>query len=216
MPQKHESLQIQNVLHVPEANKRLFSLIATGQRGSVSQTMKQGTTVSQNGTPFIIGTPKSENLHSFDMILAKNLSKVPRVIIATLSDYTLWHRRMRHAHQHIIKHLGKNTDGGPNQTTEAPQGTCEGCEMGKSKRLPFPLSRYRAARPLDLVHSNLDEMPVLSIGGYKYTATYLDNRSSFGVMFYLKHKNKEFAAFKAYKACAKRQLGTTLKCKRTD
>ena len=59
-------------------------------------------------------------------------------------------------------------------------------------------------------------MPVLSISGYKYTATYLDNHFSFKVIFFLKHKNEEFAAFQAYKAWAKRQLGTTLKCKRTD
>ena len=130
-----------------------------------------------------------------------------------LSDYTLWHRRMGHAHQHVIKYLGKNTEGGPNQTTEAPHEACEGCEKGKSKRLPLPSSRSRASRPLDLVHSDLDEMPVLSIGGYKYTATYLDDHSSFGVMFYLKHKNEEFTAFKTYKAWAKRQLGTKLKCK---
>ena len=69
--------------------------------------MKEGTTVTQNGTPFIIGTSKSGKLHSFDMVLAKNPSTVPRVIIAMLSDYTLWHRRMGHAHQHIIKHLRK-------------------------------------------------------------------------------------------------------------
>ena len=123
---------------------------------------------------------------------------------------------MGHAHQHIIKHLRKNTEGGPHHTTEALHRACEGCEKGKSKRLPFPSLRSRASRPLDLVHSDLDEMPVLSIGRYKYTATYLDNHSSFGVMFYLKHKNEEFTAFKTYKACAKRQLSTKLKCKRTD
>ena len=81
-----------------------------------------------------------------------------------------------------------NTEGGPHQTTEAPHGACEGCEKGKSKRLPFPTSWSRAKRPLDLVHSNLDEMPVLSIGRYKYTTTFLDDYSSFGVMFYLKKK----------------------------
>ena len=116
----------------------------------------------------------------------------------------------------MIKHLDKNTTGGPHQITEAPHGACEGWKMGKSKRLPFPLSRSKASKPLDLVHSDLDEMPVLSIGGYKYTATYLDDYSSVGVMFYLKHKNEEFAAFKTYKVWAERQLGTTLKCKRTD
>ena len=140
--------------------------------------------VSQNGTPFIISTPKSGKLHSFNMIHGKNQSKVPRAIIATLSDYTLWHRRMGHAHQHVIKHLRKNMEGGPHQTTKVPHGACEGCEKGKSKRLPFPTSRSWASCPLDLVHSDLDEMPVLSIGRYKYTATYLDNHSSFGVMFY--------------------------------
>ena len=123
---------------------------------------------------------------------------------------------MGHAHQHVIKHLGKNTNGGPHQTTQAPHGVCEGCEMGKSKRLPFPSPRSRASKPLDLVHSDLDEMPVLSIGGYKYTTTFLDNHSLFGVIFYLKHKNEEFAAFKTYKAWAEQQLSTTLKCKRTD
>ena len=138
IPNGNESLQIQNMLYSPEANKWLFSLIAMGQHGSMSQTTKEGTTVSQNGTPFIISTPKSGKLHCFDMVLAKNQSEVPRAIIATLSDYTLWHRRMGHAHQHVIKHLRKNMEGGPHQTTKVPHGACEGCEKGKSKRLPFP------------------------------------------------------------------------------
>ena len=152
----------------------------------MSTTMNKGTTISLNGAPYIVGCPKSGRLHSFNMELVKNKNKVPKAIIATLSDYTLWHRRMGHANQRVIKHLGKNTVGGPNQTTDVPQGACEGCEKGKSKRLPFPPSKSRATRPLDLVHSDLDEMPVLSMGGYKYTATYLDDYSSFGVMFYLK------------------------------
>ena len=71
MPNSNKSLQIRNMLYVPEVNKGLFSLIATRQHGSMSQTTKEGTMVSQNGTPFIIGTPKSGKLHSFDIILAK-------------------------------------------------------------------------------------------------------------------------------------------------
>ena len=133
------SLQIWNMLYVPEANKWLFSLISTRQCGSVSQTMKEGTIVSHNGTPFIIGTPKSGKLHFFDMVLVKNWNEVPRAFIAMLSDYTLWHRRMEHTHQCIIKHLRKNMEGGPYQITEVPLGACEGCKKGKSKRLPSQL-----------------------------------------------------------------------------
>ena len=63
MPNKMASLQIQNVLYIPQANKQLFSLIATGQHGSMSQTMSKGTTVSKNRTPYIVGLPKSGKLH---------------------------------------------------------------------------------------------------------------------------------------------------------
>ena len=185
-----------------------FLLIATGQHNSMSQTTNKGTMVSKNGTPYIVGLPKSGKLHSFDMVLVKNKNKIPQAIIATLSDYTLWHRSMGHTHQCMIKHLGNNTEGGPHQTTDAPHGACEGCEKGKSKRLPFPTSKLRAKQPLDL-----DKVPVLSIGGYKYTTTYLDDYSSFGVMFYLKKKSEEFTAFKQYRAWAEQQLGTTLKCR---
>ena len=62
----------------------------------------------------------------------------------------LWHRRMGHAHQCIIKHLRKNTDGGPHQTTKAPTSTCEGCEKGKPRRLPFPTLKSRAKQLLIL------------------------------------------------------------------
>ena len=146
----------------------------------------------------------------------KNWSEVPRAIIAMLSDCTLWHQRMGHIHQCVIKHPRNNMEGGPNQTSIAPTGACEGWKKGNSKRLPFPPSKSRAKWPLDLIHSNLDEMPVLSIGGYKYATTYLDNHSLFGVIFYLKKKSEEFAAFRQYKAWAERQLRTTLKCKWCD
>ena len=191
MPHGTEWLQIWNVLYVPEANKQLFLLIAMGQHGGMSQTMKEGKTAYQNGTPFILAHQNRENyILSIWYILAKTWEEVPRAIIAILSDYTLWHRRMGHPHQCVIKHLRKNMEGGPHQTTEAPHRACEGCKKGKSKRPSFPTSRSREKWPLDLVHSHLDKMPVLSIGGYKYTTTYLDNYFSFGVMFYLKHKKR--------------------------
>ena len=84
---KTVSLQIQNVLYVPEANKRLFSLIAARQHGSMSQTTSKGTMISLNGKPYIVRQPKSGRLHSFDMELIKNKNEIPRAIIATISDY---------------------------------------------------------------------------------------------------------------------------------
>ena len=71
MADRSVDIQIQNLLYVSQANKRLFALIATGQYGSASLTTKRGTTISQNGIPYIIGMPKSGKLHSFDLLLTK-------------------------------------------------------------------------------------------------------------------------------------------------
>ena len=86
MLNKTVTLQIQNVLYIPEANKWLFLLIATRQHGSMSQTTNKSTTVSKNGKPYIVSLPKSGRLHSFDMELVKNKNELPWAIIATLSD----------------------------------------------------------------------------------------------------------------------------------
>ena len=84
MPGHTAKIQIQNVLYVPSASKRLYSLIATGQCNCKSKTMRMGTIVTQSGTPFIIGTPKSGNLHTFDLILIKNWNENVQANIANM------------------------------------------------------------------------------------------------------------------------------------
>ena len=59
-------------------------------------------------------------------------------------------------------------------------------------------------------------MSSASIDGYTYTATYLDDHSRYGMMFFLKKKSEQFEAFKAYKAWAERHTDRQLKCIRTD
>ena len=92
MPRHTPKIEIHNVLYVPSASKWLYLLIAAGQHNCKSKTMRTGTIVTQNGTPFIIGTPKSGSLHTFDLILVKNWNENVQANIANMpSDYTLWH-----------------------------------------------------------------------------------------------------------------------------
>ena len=59
-------------------------------------------------------------------------------------------------------------------------------------------------------------MSAASINGYKWTATYLKDHTRYGMMFFLKHKDEQFDAFKTYKAWAERQTGRKLKTICTD
>ena len=118
------------------------------------------------------------------------------MIITISSDYTIWHRRLGHANHRVIPQLHKHVSGVPDNLILHLITTRDGCEKGKFNRLPFTHSGSRAKRPLDLLDSNLDKSPTRSINGYKYTMTYLDNHSSFGIIIFLKTKDKEFIAFK--------------------
>ena len=114
----------------PKASKQLFSLIATTQMDNKCETT-WGTTISQNRIPFIVRKPHGNKLHYFDLQLAKSTHDVMNVVISTLScDYTLWHRRMGHANQHMIKNLTDHTEGCPDNITGTPSKTCESCEKG--------------------------------------------------------------------------------------
>ena len=59
-------------------------------------------------------------------------------------------------------------------------------------------------------------MSAASIDRYKWTATYLNNHTCYGMMFFLKHKDEQFDAFKTYKARAERHTGQKLKTIHTD
>ena len=143
-------------------------------------------------------------------ILQGDETNVPVKLLATnISQSNLWHQRLAHTNYEVIRALLTETTGGPDQKLQLPSKVCDGCEKGKSRCLPFPPSMSRAKQVLYLVHSDLDVMSSASIDGYIYTATYLDDHSRYGMMFFLKNKSQQFGAFKAYKVWAERQIDSS-------
>ena len=138
-------------------------------------------------------------------------------MVLKLNTHDLWHRCLGHTNSWVIKALPAHVIGGPaTGVASPPMDLCDGCEKGKSKQLPFPPLKSQAETTLALVHSDLDEMSAASIDGYKWTATYLDDHTRYGMMFFLKHKDEQFDAFKTYKAWAECQTGWKLKTIRTN
>jgi transposase InsO family protein len=85
--------------------------------------------------------------------------------------------------------------------------------MTKRSYRPSPQQK---ANPLDLIHMDLVELPVLSIGSFKYMLSIIDDHSSYGRDFYLKEKSDALEKFKQYITWAERQFNTKLKAIRSD
>ena len=136
-------------------------------------------TYTSDGTKFITGTRKATSgLFFFKAEVLQKQDSEATILVLKLNTHDLWHQRLGHANSWVIKALLAHIIGGPaTGAASPPTGLCDGCEKGKSKRLPFPPSKSCAETTLALVHSNLDEMSTASINRYKWTATYLDDHT---------------------------------------
>ena len=219
MDGKESNITLSQVLFVPTTNGQFYSTMFAMEKGcEAHQTKERHDVYSSDGTKFITGTRKATSRLFFFKaeVLWKQDSKA-MISVLKLNTHNLWHQRLGHANSRVIKALPAHIIGGPaTGAASPPTGLCDRCKKGKSKWLPFPPSKSRAETTLALVHSDLDEMSAASIDGYKWTATYLDDHTWYGMMFFLKHKDEQFDTFKTYKAWAERQIGWKLKMIHTD
>ena len=98
------------------------------------------------------------------------------------------------------------------------QMPCESYVHHKHARSPFKPRTKWQKNALELVHSDLVEANITSIGGGKYILTFKDDATSHGMVFILANKQPStvLKAFKGYQAWAERQSGWQIKELRVD
>ncbi|GJU65696.1 retrovirus-related pol polyprotein from transposon RE1 [Tanacetum coccineum] len=95
---------------------------------------------------------------------------------------------------------------------------CEGCELGKSRRLPFSkVGVTRATHKLEIVHSDVcGPMSTTSWSGNKYFILFIDDYTRMCWVYFLSSKASVFSIFKSFKKLVEVQSGSTLRILRTD
>jgi len=135
------------------------------------------------------------------------------------SKYEVWHERYGHINPNYLRrllkeNLVKGIDLKPNEIpTDA---NCETCTISKSTKLPYKTNHYRAESPLQLVHTDVVQMPCESVNDGKYFVTFLDDFSHYCVTYEIKSKDEVFSKFKIFKAFAEKQTGHYIKAIRSD
>lgn len=70
------------------------------------------------------------------------------------------------------------------------------CAFGKQKRVSFGSGIHRTKGTLDYIHSDLwKHSHVVSKGGARYMLTFINDYSTYVLIYFLKHKNV-FSTFK--------------------
>lgn len=128
-----------------------------------------------------------------------------------------WHHRLSHLNLCSLQDLRRRGEITVSHDDSALVMQCEDCIHGKFSRLNMK-SRYmyKASKPLDLVHSDLCSLPVVSRCGSKYFITFIDEATHFAVVYFLKSKDQAFKSFKHYVAYAERKTGLEVRRLRSD
>jgi hypothetical protein len=129
----------------------------------------------------------------------------------------IWHKRLGHLNYDAIKvlHDGDMTTGFK-VTGQMERCFCEGCVLGTQHREPLPLSNTRASEVLELIHTDLHELPVQSRAGARHWGSFIDDFSRYVWVYPLVRKSDTIRAFSAWKAKVELETRARVKIVRDD
>ncbi|XP_052757808.1 uncharacterized protein LOC113516220 [Galleria mellonella] len=166
---KH-TIQVKNVLYVPELVSNLLSVSQMINNGCSIQFTKYGCKIfnkenTEVATANLINNMYRLNTDSISAYTCKSNE----------TDFLLWHQRMAHLN---FSDLNKLTDcvEGVRINKNKIKMICESCQKGKQPRLSFPAEGSRAKKALELIHSDIcGPLEVTSLGGARYFLTFTDD-----------------------------------------
>lgn len=136
----------------------------------------------------------------------------PESCLAALSIKT-WHERL--AHQNIGYVRDSLVRNNIKFVDDWNDHVCEGCDYGKHHRDSHPINTKVANHILDVVHVDLCEMEVVSLGGAKYFLL-IDDFSHYKTVYFLKSKDEDGSKLDEFMKLVANQFGTKIKCLKSD
>ncbi|KAG5868347.1 hypothetical protein JTB14_036263 [Gonioctena quinquepunctata] len=152
---------LKNVLYVPKMSFNLFSVSQMLDKGYIQEADASQSTFKSREDNKIVAIAKRDE-HLFKIMFRQEEDEK---CLVTMSIKT-WHKRFAHQNVQYVKDTLKRN--GVKYVDDWNDYVCPGCVYGKHHHISHPLNTKVAQRPLHLVHVDLCEMNIISLGGAKY------------------------------------------------
>ena len=95
---------------------------------------------------------------------------------------------------------------------------CEACAVGKKHRKEFTIHKEKRQREiLELIHTDIcGPMQTRSIGGSWYFLIFVDDRSRYTWVYFIRRKSDVFEYFKEFKNMVEKETSNYIKILRSD
>ncbi|DAZ99706.1 TPA: hypothetical protein N0F65_000884 [Lagenidium giganteum] len=213
-------VRLTDVMYVPELDRKLLSVHAHTAKGVEIRFVGGVCTIRLNDK--VIGNVKKcGKLYEWN---AEEWSMTTPEVAASSTctpDANVWHARLGHPSAERLQAAVGAAEGVPAFLRQVDDvAACEVCARGKMTVKPFAHgsgSAVKTAKKLELVHSDvMGPMNPASRGGARYVVTFIDDFSRFTVAYCIKSKSEVLRCFREYKQLVENQVGSSIKCIRTD
>ncbi|GKC54865.1 putative RNA-directed DNA polymerase [Tanacetum coccineum] len=213
LPQKTFSLK--NILHVPEISHNLLSVHKFCHDNDVFLEFHTSYFVVKDESTHttLLTGPSKHGLYTITLPQLKSINKVS--FSAVRASPTIWHRRLEHPHQRLLRSMLSNFS--LPVTNKSLSNFCNSCTLGKSSKLPLFESGFRNNNILDLVYCDVwGPTPLLSFEGHRYFMLCVDHHSCYMCIYHLARKYDVYSTFKSFVQMVECQFTTKLKNVQTD
>ncbi|CAL9005654.1 unnamed protein product [Prunus brigantina] len=124
----------------------------------------------------------------------------------------LWHHHLGHPSFGYLKRLFPSLF----HSCDESSFKCETCILAKSHRTVFPLSDSKAAKPFDLVHSDVWGLARVTSNGFRWFVTFIDDCTRLTWVFLLKNKHDVASILPEFCTMVSTQFHAQVKVFRTD
>ncbi|KAH9650151.1 hypothetical protein KPL70_026252 [Citrus sinensis] len=206
---------LQDVYHVPGMKKNLLSVAQLTSSGHYVLFGPQNVKVFRDLKISEKPTMEGRRLESVYVMSAKS-AYVDKTRRNETAD--LWHMRLGHiSYSKLSVMVKKSMLKGLPQLDVRTNTVCAGCQYGKAHQLPYEESKFKAKKPLELIHSDVfGPVKQSSIGGMRYMVTFIDDFSRYVWAFFMKEKSEAFSKFKEFKEIVEGEVEQKIRCLRTD
>ena len=218
------SITLHEVLLVPEAPYNLLSQNAAQDRG-VEVTARGRTTYLMH-SGYVAAVALRGQQHG-GLPIVKTWASAPHTAAIAMAprkatQAELWHQRLGHLSYTTMAQMVQNgavkgLHVSEKELRNKAAEVCDTCVMAKHAASSHPASEARAAKPLELVHSDLmGPFEMESAGGNRYILTAIDDMSGMAEVKPLKHKSNASSTLKTILTVWERKAELKLKQVRTD
>jgi transposase InsO family protein len=212
-------IKLTDVLYVPNLWGNLFSVPTATSRGA-EFSFRENSCDVKRGDEVLFKAGRQDDLYVFRSSYTQ--AKTVSALKATTSESAeLWHQRFGHLGYKNLAKLPSMVSGinvsSEEITRAGEKAFCEPCVMGKQHRQPFPESETKTTQPLELIHMDVcGPMPVQSLGGNRYFATFLDDYTDLSVVMVVSAKSAVPEKVKEVITYLEKQSGYKVKILRSD